>query len=851
MPEELQTRDLGGDADNVLGEGGLKPAYEQSWAVVIGINHYRRRPLKFAVRDAAAMAHALIERYGFSPGNIFLVLDDIPNAEAHALTKWLAEIGPRLGCLEKNATRNVIEKLVLTTLPRKTRADDRVLVYFSGHGAARLTPGETFEDAMPYLVAADSVPDEWDTYIDLTNLLRGERYLQAKHVFYVLDACCSGLTGLRAEAAPTRFERGLLQRRARQCLCAGTAEEEVADQGRDGHSIFTWHLLKALESTSDGSDYMLSASSLIDRVKGAVGNEADYKQTPNGFPIVGDKGGQFVFSAPQAALTLDERVRLARLLIDEVDRRIDEPSAVELGLALWQTILTEAETGALSIEARWRQGQALLMLGKQADAEIVLGDPRLREDPDAMLLRGVGFLQAGVIASAKQELAALADRYGSHAYAGWARLLVEAVEQQPAGRRYALLVGVQRHAKYPNLRLAGCHNDVHALAEVLQKRLEFDQPKLLFDAEATTAGILAELEKFAALVRPNDAFFFYFSGNGFLVPRKDAARTAVFGSYDVDIDGGLRGTLLDETTIERAMAKIPAGDKLVITDACHLAPLKALPGCRFLSGGLRDQFTMEITRENSPRGAFTYALERAIAGLGNAPIPTLLTRIDSDFNNWGLSGKQTPHYFGPPSNLVADRTHPALQAIDLAVRRAPGRFSASDLKVFADWSGEHASIAMTPFRIALGRALLDKQLHRQAAAALKDIEHPEALLPLIQAQLWLARPADALANWKAFTARDAGGKTEVELHGTLERLQTHWSRALLVATRTGEIGGWWADWEADSNPCCSEFARSWWLAVDSARMTWSCSSTLTKTPFWRRSGSLLIDLAKDRPFSFS
>ena len=425
--KEPQTRDL--NPHSAGAETEHKPVYEQSWAAVIGINNYIDRPLKFAVHDAAAMAKILINNYGFPPSNVFLVLDDVPNANDHLLTSWLDKIAPQLGRLEKKATKSVVEKIILTTLPEKTRPEDRVLVYFSGHGASRPTPGG---DAKPQLAVADSVADAWETYVDLTNLLQGEQYLQAKHVFYIFDSCCSGLSGLRAMDAASHFEQSLLRRRARQCLTAGTAEEEVSDQGRNGHSIFTWHLLQALEGDLSDSD-LLSASSLTELVKRGVGHEPGYKQAPSGFRIAGDKCGEFVFSASDLSLTLDERACLARDLIEVVDRRLDEPSVVELVLAIWSSVLSDKKTGPLASEALRRQGQALLMLGKTAEAQVLLDDHLLRDDPDAMLLRGVGRLRAGEIGLAKQELELLATQHGSHPYAGWARLMVEAAAQQPLG----------------------------------------------------------------------------------------------------------------------------------------------------------------------------------------------------------------------------------------------------------------------------------------------------------------------------------------------------------------------------------------------------------------------------------
>jgi len=51
-PDEGATRDLN-PPDQGGSESGLRPIYEQSWAVVVGINDYPHLPeLRYAVADA-------------------------------------------------------------------------------------------------------------------------------------------------------------------------------------------------------------------------------------------------------------------------------------------------------------------------------------------------------------------------------------------------------------------------------------------------------------------------------------------------------------------------------------------------------------------------------------------------------------------------------------------------------------------------------------------------------------------------------------------------------------------------------------------------------------------------------
>lgn len=107
MPQE---RDIAAsNARQPAGAGAsmLSGCYDQSWAVVIGINAYRSvDALEFARSDAEAVAGALTGA-GFPQNHIFTLLDD-------------------------QATRQNIQDLISSDLPRQSGANDRLLVFFCG-----------------------------------------------------------------------------------------------------------------------------------------------------------------------------------------------------------------------------------------------------------------------------------------------------------------------------------------------------------------------------------------------------------------------------------------------------------------------------------------------------------------------------------------------------------------------------------------------------------------------------------------------------------------------------------------------------------------------------------------------
>ena len=317
----------------------------------------------------------------------------------------------------------------------------------------------------------------------------------------------------------------------------------------------------------------------------------------------------------------------------------------------------------------------------------------------------------------------------------------------------------------------------------------------LFDEEATAENILTHMEKFSALAGPNDAFVFYFSGDGSVLPSEDSMRpegAIIFATYDIDLQGPPSGTVLDDGAVERAMEKILARDKLIITDGCHLAPWPHSE-CRFLSGCRRNESSIEmVTPAGVHRGAFTYALEQALIALGNAPVRNLLKRIESDLRALDFLKTQTPQYVGPYSRLIMDTSDPTLRVIDLAERRAPEHFSTADLELFAGWSRKNSSLDMTPIRLALGRSLLAKDRPQDAVAVLEDTPSSESPLLLVLAKLQLGRHEDALAIWAAQAEARSGSGAEMK--ATLDGLRGNRCRALLVGANRGQGQmGWDSD----------------------------------------------------------
>lgn len=258
----------------------ISTGYQNSWAIVIGINDYQKWPkLQYAVNDALAVKDSLIRQMGFAPERVL----SLSNAEA---------------------TRNNILALFHDKLGHgQLKRDDRVFVFFAGHGATRkLSSGRNLGYIIPY----DSDPEQVSVdAIPMSDLQNIAESLTAKHVLFVMDACYSGL-GLTRGSPGNAFLRENARRLGRQMLTAGGADQLVADGGPNGHSVFTWTLLQAMNGKADlNGDGLITATELAAYIAPAVASVSS--QTPAFGNLPGSEGGEFVFEIRNEGEFINEK----------------------------------------------------------------------------------------------------------------------------------------------------------------------------------------------------------------------------------------------------------------------------------------------------------------------------------------------------------------------------------------------------------------------------------------------------------------------------------------------------------------------------------------------------------------
>jgi hypothetical protein len=248
--------------------GAAMKKFEASYALVVGINNYpnaRWPNLSYAVKDAEGMASFLVQQ-GFEV----------------------------IKLINEQATRAEIIYFLEDILAPKIRTDDRILLFFAGHGATRNLRGKEYG----YIVPHDGKKG-FSSYIAMDQLRTlALKMDNAKHILFIMDACYGGLmTGMRgstiSENHPYYLDE-IRSRKARQVITAGGADQQVADKGRGQHSVFTGYLLDALakaQADMNGDGYV-TFSELNTYILPAASTSI---QTPAWSTMAGHEAGEFLF----------------------------------------------------------------------------------------------------------------------------------------------------------------------------------------------------------------------------------------------------------------------------------------------------------------------------------------------------------------------------------------------------------------------------------------------------------------------------------------------------------------------------------------------------------------------------
>jgi peptidoglycan/xylan/chitin deacetylase (PgdA/CDA1 family)/uncharacterized caspase-like protein len=358
--------------------------YGKSWAVVIGINDYKSWPkLHYAVNDAKSVADHLTSKLGFAEENIIALYDQ--DATAERITEVL---GYQLAD------------------PKRIGENDRVFVFYAGHGATRAMPGGK---SLGYIIPVDADAEKYQNRaISMTQLNDFSALIPAKHVYFVMDSCYSGLALTRAGVSlgqSVNYIQQITGRKARQMLTAGGADQQVSDAGPGGHSVFTWTFLQAIEGLADtDNNGYVTASELGTYVAPVVSSYSD--QTPAFGNLLGSEGGDFVFKVQgNAVAEINQKlVAESKRVEDEINSLRQNTSATIKRRLELEVALDKAKQGEpiAAVAATTKVSSSTAAVAKVTQGAVPVDRKKKANQLNASALE---FFKAKRFAEAKRDLA--------------------------------------------------------------------------------------------------------------------------------------------------------------------------------------------------------------------------------------------------------------------------------------------------------------------------------------------------------------------------------------------------------------------------------------------------------------
>ncbi len=272
---------------------GQPHLFREVRVLCIGVEEYQDRerinPVAFGLKDARAVGTLLGEGYGF------------------AIVPLLGEAATRANILA------ALEKAVADL-----KSNDVLIVYFAGHGHAVPLDADTTEGfLLPYDARinpkTERDPKVWrERTIPMRTLLQVGTKTEARHVLFLVDACCSGLLTQRGDLLDRLDLEAILARPSRMVLSATTGSDPALPDRNRQHGYFTAALLAALTTARDEKS-ALSVNMLFDRVREDVSKASGKTQLPQAGKV-SNHPGEFVF-LPKGIPADD---------VDDLRQRIDD-----------------------------------------------------------------------------------------------------------------------------------------------------------------------------------------------------------------------------------------------------------------------------------------------------------------------------------------------------------------------------------------------------------------------------------------------------------------------------------------------------------------------------------------------
>lgn len=286
----------------------LESIYKNSHAIVIGISDYKEEtPLSNAYNDAKRMESILKEYYKFDKVYCFY------NAQA---------------------THGNLRELFVDFIQdsNKISYDDRVVIYYSGHGKLRRRINRIGEEIKEgYLIPYDAKKDRYSSYLDMQEVIRNCKGCNAKHVLVILDCCYSGFAAVKGDPHtvvedPTDlYLKNITDKKAFQILAASQDDQVAHDSGPNPqHSLFSGILIDVLmREARKNQNHVLTARKVADMVENTFIDQRIIEQKPVYTHLSGSEFGDFVFNNFYTAFSFSPEQLMDTPYYDDKEEEID------------------------------------------------------------------------------------------------------------------------------------------------------------------------------------------------------------------------------------------------------------------------------------------------------------------------------------------------------------------------------------------------------------------------------------------------------------------------------------------------------------------------------------------------
>jgi uncharacterized caspase-like protein/tetratricopeptide (TPR) repeat protein len=229
----------------------------RSYALVVGIAEYPNLPpqgqLKYPYRDAAEVYTALISPEG----------GQFPAENVHRL-------------LGRQATLANLKRELEQWLPSVSKDEDRVLIYFAGHGF--VSGGKAY--LAPYDVSLSDVAGSSYPMEQLGKVIGSK--IHGRWKVLLTDACHSG--AITPEADTQQINSSLLQLDRSLFSLTASRDREQSFESEiwgGGHGVFTYFVIQGIQGEADtDGDGVVTADELAEYVRTNVRRETSDRQTP-------------------------------------------------------------------------------------------------------------------------------------------------------------------------------------------------------------------------------------------------------------------------------------------------------------------------------------------------------------------------------------------------------------------------------------------------------------------------------------------------------------------------------------------------------------------------------------------